>query len=159
MPTTTESWIPVHLYGLLPASSRAAADPWSAANRPLRDLVRDDVYEVSTHGRVRVAATGRILRPLTRMGRVVVRLPLLPPAESRDPLAVDRRPGPREVSVARLVLASWRSFPQAVPSVADVVAHHVSGDRSDCSLGNLVWLTRSESQRRHAQMRASAPKK
>ncbi len=153
-----EQWIPVHLFGLLPANSRAASDPWSAANAPLRQLVREEVYEVSTEGRVRVAATGRVLRPLTRLGRVVVRLPLLPAAVPRDPLATDRRPSPREVSVARLVLASWRSFPAAAQSVVDVVAHHVSGDRSDCTLGNLVWLRRSESQRLHARMRARSKK-
>jgi hypothetical protein len=148
-----ERWIPVHLYSLIPASPSSDHDPWSCANEPYRQACREELYEVSDRGRVRVKATGRILKPINRLGRKVVRLTQLPPAERRDPLEVERRSSPREVSVARLVLGSWRSWPATAVTVASVVAHHVDGDRQNCELRNLVWLTRSESQRLHMSRR------
>jgi hypothetical protein len=98
------------------------AENWRSINNYIK-------YEVSTHGRVRNAKSGRILKPQTDSdGYLFVRL-------SKDGKCKNHK-------IHRLIAQEFIDNPHNKPCV-----DHINRDRKDNFLDNLRWCTASENSR------------
>src|ERR1700688_2947899 len=87
----------------------------------------EDLYEVSDLGRIRALDTGRIKSPTTRKdGQVCVCLH-------------GRGVKTKHTQVKLIVMAAFVG-----PRPEDMVAVNMDGDRANCALGNLKYVTLSE---------------